>query len=318
MLQFVSIIALAVVAFAVSYHFAIFLQSRKDFETKLGNESKDRVEGEKQTREFSNKLNDNITSTDTRLTKGLTDLDAQFKTLSENIVSKQGTFDNLDVKSKLTTTGVQFNDSSSIKPWGTSGFFGKVVSVVNPTTGRPQDTWFAADNLLSGKLFVDGGVTVTSDKTGPLLERKLNTATEDTYGIGHFDGNAVRVYASKDNPNAVVHLSLSSKGTYDDIVSINSEGKTWVKNDLRVAGSVCSQDTCFTPTIIQGGKDRLHTTGEQELYVLNKGGLVIGKEWGGNGNVKVQGDVNIDGKLCVNNTCLTQSQLDKIIASVKP
>jgi hypothetical protein len=36
---------------------------------------------------------------------------------------------------------------------------------------------------------------------------------------------------------------------------------------------------------------RLHITGEEILYLLNKGGVVVGKEWGGNGNLHAQGSV---------------------------
>jgi hypothetical protein len=35
--------------------------------------------------------------------------------------------------------------------------------------------------------------------------------------------------------------------------------------------------------------------------MLNKDGVIIGKEWGGNGNLQVQGDVNVGGNLRINN-----------------
>ena len=38
---------------------------------------------------------------------------------------------------------------------------------------------------------------------------------------------------------------------------------------------------------------RLHVNGEELLYVLNKGGMVVGKEWGGNGNLSVQGNLEV-------------------------
>jgi hypothetical protein len=40
---------------------------------------------------------------------------------------------------------------------------------------------------------------------------------------------------------------------------------------------------------------RLHVHGEEHLYILNKAGVVIGKEWGGNGNLSVQGNVTVGG-----------------------
>ena len=47
---------------------------------------------------------------------------------------------------------------------------------------------------------------------------------------------------------------------------------------------------------------RMHISGDELLYVLNKNGLVIGKEWGGSG------DLNIQGRLCVGPTCVNAEQ----------
>jgi hypothetical protein len=45
------------------------------------------------------------------------------------------------------------------------------------------------------------------------------------------------------------------------------------------------------------GKDRLHITGPELLYLLNKNGIIIGKEWGGNGNLTVQGNATVNGTI---------------------
>lgn len=44
-------------------------------------------------------------------------------------------------------------------------------------------------------------------------------------------------------------------------------------------------------------RGRLHVTGTELLYILNRSGVVIGREWGGNGNLSVQGDVGVGGSL---------------------
>lgn len=36
---------------------------------------------------------------------------------------------------------------------------------------------------------------------------------------------------------------------------------------------------------------RMHITGDESLYLLNKNGVIIGKDWGGNGNLTVQGNL---------------------------
>jgi Collagen triple helix repeat (20 copies) len=41
------------------------------------------------------------------------------------------------------------------------------------------------------------------------------------------------------------------------------------------------------------GQARMHVYSEDELYVLNKQGMIIGKEWGGTGNLTVQGSTNL-------------------------
>ena len=57
------------------------------------------------------------------------------------------------------------------------------------------------------------------------------------------------------------------------------------------------------------GQGRMHVYSEDELYILNKKGVVVGKEMGGSGNVNIQGNVQIDGGLCLgpadNNWCFT-------------
>ncbi len=40
------------------------------------------------------------------------------------------------------------------------------------------------------------------------------------------------------------------------------------------------------------GAGRLHISGPESLYLLNKNGVIIGKEWGGNGNLSVQGSIS--------------------------
>jgi hypothetical protein len=61
-------------------------------------------------------------------------------------------------------------------------------------------------------------------------------------------------------------------------------GNTYMAGDLTIAGS---------KTI--AGDGRLHITGPELLYLLNKNGVVIGKEWGGSGNLQVQGNMSVLG-----------------------
>lgn len=51
---------------------------------------------------------------------------------------------------------------------------------------------------------------------------------------------------------------------------------------LDVAGDIKFNSTIATP-------GRMHITGGERLYLLNKDGVIIGKEWGGSGSLWVQG-----------------------------
>lgn len=44
-------------------------------------------------------------------------------------------------------------------------------------------------------------------------------------------------------------------------------------------------------------RGRMHVFGQELLYILNRSGVVIGREWGGNGNIDIQGNANVRGTL---------------------
>ncbi len=56
-------------------------------------------------------------------------------------------------------------------------------------------------------------------------------------------------------------------------------------------------------------KSVLHTYGKDQLYVLNEKGAVIGKEWGGTGNLSVQGDTKVDGRLSTGSGGISNTML---------
>ena len=53
----------------------------------------------------------------------------------------------------------------------------------------------------------------------------------------------------------------------------------------------------FIPGATITSPGRLHIAGGDNLYILNKNGAVVGKEWGGNGNLSVQGDLTVGGTM---------------------
>lgn len=46
---------------------------------------------------------------------------------------------------------------------------------------------------------------------------------------------------------------------------------------------------------VMSNPGRMHLSGDELLYLLNKQGVIIGKEWGGNDNLTVEGDIDVVG-----------------------
>lgn len=77
---------------------------------------------------------------------------------------------------------------------------------------------------------------------------------------------------------------------------MNSAGDMKVGRNATVDGHLRANGDISMPngkTIRSDG--RMHIHGNELLYVLNKNGMIVGKEWGGNGNLSVQGALNIGG-----------------------
>ncbi|MBU1065823.1 tail fiber domain-containing protein, partial [bacterium] len=70
-----------------------------------------------------------------------------------------------------------------------------------------------------------------------------------------------------------------------------------VNGDISLSGNI----TLATAKRIHG-LGRLHIGGEELLYLLNKSGVVIGKEWEGNGNLTVEGNVTALGNVGIGTT----------------
>lgn len=62
---------------------------------------------------------------------------------------------------------------------------------------------------------------------------------------------------------------------------------------LHVVGNIFFGGSGGADTISTPG--RFHIDGPELLYILNRSGLIVGKEWGGNGNVHIQGRLVVDG-----------------------
>lgn len=101
--------------------------------------------------------------------------------------------------------------------------------------------------------------------------------------------------------------TLSATGPINGSGDISAGGNLITKGNLTVAGSTHGNGDISTDGYLTAGKGinmgseqvfygsgRMHIMGEELLYVLNKSGVIIGKDWGGNGNLRVGGDLSVD------------------------
>jgi hypothetical protein len=83
--------------------------------------------------------------------------------------------------------------------------------------------------------------------------------------------------------------------------SINVGGTIIDNTKVAVGNSnITNNNITGRKLILNGGSiitapGRMHITGEEILYLLNKDGVVISKAWGGTGDLKVTGKLNVKG-----------------------
>jgi len=97
------------------------------------------------------------------------------------------------------------------------------------------------------------------------------------------------LFHTPDDGRRVMYVTPS--GTY------NQENWNWgASTEHHPNGDIrTGNDLYFRPGRTIRGDGRLHVFGEELLYILNRSGVMIGKEWGGNGNLRVQGNLHVDG-----------------------
>ena len=108
-----------------------------------------------------------------------------------------------------------------------------------------------------------------------------------------------KIYLEKCNKEGF-EGTAQSLGGVDDTNAINTLAqiaKNLMAGGVTVPGNINVQgDIVFPNQTTIKGAGRLHVGGEELLYILNKAGVMIGKEWGGSGNLAVQGDVVVKGR----------------------
>lgn len=105
-------------------------------------------------------------------------------------------------------------------------------------------------------------------------------------------GNRALAIGLLDGGQAVIQVKEANVGSgYKDLLLNPVAGKVGLGAYLEVESHADASATTLR------SMKRMHITGEELLYILNKSGVVIGKEWGGNGDLSVQGNVNVSGSI---------------------
>ncbi len=162
-----------------------------------------------------------------------------------------------------------------------------------------QNLTVGANLRLSGDLEVQGNVIARDTEH---IEGNVSLGYEDSDVItitgvissGHSSG-ALQVNSGLQTTGSVSvggSLSVSQLNVTDRVT-----GSLTVENNLTVGGNleVGNEDSCTIST-----PGRMHLTGGERLYLLNKAGVIIGKQWGGNGNLSVEGNLTVHRDLHIN------------------
>jgi len=89
--------------------------------------------------------------------------------------------------------------------------------------------------------------------------------------------------------NGYVYENFSSDEAVQSISSLYNQGGNLVINQVTTTNDInVGKNLNMKPGTKINSDGRLHISGD-ELYLLPKNGVMIGKEWGGNGNLNVQG-----------------------------
>jgi hypothetical protein len=165
---------------------------------------------------------------------------------------------------------------------------------------------FVAENganfkFSGGNLTVSGDLSVTGSVNFSLQTRQMLNLWSTNYGIG--------IQSSTQYFRSSANFAWYRGGSHNDAELNAGDGTSLMTLDrngnLSVSGIVKIGATLST-------ENRMHISGGEYLYLLHKNGVIIGKEWGGNGNLTVQGSFSIT-NTNNNNTFTISLERDKVV-----
>lgn len=197
-----------------------------------------------------NKVQQDRDTINTKLSATQTDLDNYFKSLSQQVVTKNTTTDKLKLGNKFQLSGV--GDAKGNDDWlrlfdgDGKDFYGGLAT---------KKLWVGDQTYLNNDLNVTNGkINIQKNNPGPMIEKSYGKVN-DRYGIGQFANGAMRMYAGGLHRPATAGLSvLKPDGTLDDVLAVTTDKMTNVYGNMDLRGKMFLG----------------HVDGSTDLYTIEK------------------------------------------------
>lgn len=204
-------------------------------------------------------------------------LDDYFKSLSQQVVTKNTTTDKLKLGNKFQLSGI--GDAKGNDDWlrlfdgDGKDFYGGLAT---------KKLWVDDQTYLNNDVNVaKGKINFQNNTPGPMIE-KSNEKVNDRYGVGQFANGAMRMYASGLYQPATAGLSvLKPDGTLDDVLAVTTDKLTNVYGNMDIRGKL------FLGRV-DGSTDPYSI--EKKLYAKDKSSLRLTINDNSNETVEIWGD----------------------------
>lgn len=205
----------------------------------------------------------------------------------------------INISGKTKTSVLKLGDKFSLSGVGDVHGNDQWLRLLNKDATGYADGGFAAKRIWTNEGIIDGSQHVSGDLV--------------------FNGDNKWIVHTPDDGRKTMYIAPAGKNgdwDWDKQMNINNDGSVYMKyatvgTDMSVNGNLT-----MGPAKAISSSGRMHISGNELLYLLNKDGVIVGKEWGGNGNLSVQGKTTTNelnaNKICIGSTCINENQLKKI------
>jgi hypothetical protein len=171
-----------------------------------------------------------------------------------------------------------------------------VFSITLKRVGQPATEWPRLTASGPGQVTLDGDLRLTGDRELAFGANGTFRATNDLHFLlGPAPGLAVERFRISDTgvaqllgessePLLTVTSGIVQVGDEQTLLPFQVNGDTEINGELTLRRS-----SAHTGEPAISAPNRLHISGGELLYLLNKSGVIVGKEGGGTGTLSVQG-----------------------------